>query len=378
MKILYLDCSSGVSGNMFLGAFLSAGLSFEHFKKEIKKLNLSGYSFVLKKKKNGLYFNVKVTHKQPARNLSDIEQIIKKSQLDKDIKKISIGIFMKLAQAEAKVHGEPISHVHFHELGAVDTIIDIVGFAIGLKYFDIKEIFCSPLNVGSGWVMTSHGKLPIPAPATAELLKGIPIYDSGIKKELVTPTGAAIVATLVKRFVPLPRLKVETLGYGAGSYPLKEQPNLLRIYIGEKELQTEKDAILMLEANLDDMEPKRYDLAIAHLMKAGALDAYFESIRMKKQRNAVKLTVLAEPFKKDRLLEAIYQQTTTLGVRTYLVEREKLFRSFKKTKHGRVKIGKLEGKIKTISFEPDDYRKLLKKYRMPVSKVKNVISDTLR
>jgi len=243
-----------------------------------------------------------------------------------------------------------------------------------LDFFGIREVYCSPLNVGSGRMKTKHGLLPIPAPATAELLKGIPVCDSGIKKELVTPTGAAIVASLVKRFGPLPRLKVISIGVGAGSYNLKELPDILRIYIGEKELQTERDAILQIETNIDDLNPKYYDLAIAKLMKAGAREAYLQPIRMKKKRNAIQMVILCEPEKKDKILSALFTYTTTLGARIFLVEREKLKRKILRTKYGRVKLGVLENKIKTIAPEPDDYAMLLKKYKVPVSKVPKALT----
>jgi len=365
MKILYLDCSSGVSGNMLIGGLLNAGMDVEYLKKEIKKLHLSGYSFAFRKKLGGIYFNISLTKKQSVRKLSDIRQLINKSRLSPRIKRRSLATFAKLAEAESKVHGVPLNQVHFHELGAVDTIIDIVGCAIGLEYFGIAEVFSSPLNVGSGWIKTRHGLLPIPAPATAELLVGIPIYDSGIKKELVTPTGAAIVATLVKRFGPLPRLRVSSIGAGAGSYKLKEQPNLLRIYIGEKEFQAERDAILQIETNIDDMDPRYYDLAVAKLMKAGALDAYLLPLRMKKRRSAVQLIVLCMPDKKEEILEALFTYTTSLGTRIFLVEREKLKRKSFKTRYGRIKLGVLEGKPKSIALEPDDYSLLLKKHKFP-------------
>lgn len=354
---------------MLIGALLNSGMDVEHLNKEINKLNLSGYSFVFRKKLGGVYFDIDLTKKQSIRNLSDIRQLINKSRLSPRIKRWSLAIFTKLAEAESKVHGVPLNQIHFHELGAVDTIIDIVGFAIGLEYFGIGEIYCSPLNVGSGKVKTKHGLLPIPAPATAELLKGAPIYDSGIKKELVTPTGAAIVATLVKRFGPLPRLRVTSIGSGAGSYKLKEQPNLLRIYIGEKEIQTKRDAILQIETNIDDMNPRYYDLAIAKLMKAGALDAYIQPIRMKKRRNAIQLVILCEPEKKDRILEVLFTFTTTLGSKVFLVEREKLKRKLVKTRYGRVKLGLLEDKVKTLALESDDYLKLSKKHKPPISRI---------
>lgn len=371
MNILYLDCSSGISGNMLLGALINAGMPFSHLQKELKKLRISHLvprtSKVKRHSISATYFNTPEKDERSERQLSEILSLIKKSRLSPPVKKLSSDIFNRLGEAESKVHGVPLKKVHFHEVGALDSIVDIVGFAIAYDHFKIKEVFCSPLNVGSGRVKCRHGWLPVPAPATSLLLKGIPIYDSGIKKELVTPTGAAIVKTIVKRFGPLPRIKVEKTGFGAGSYDLKEQPNILRIFIGEKEIQTEKDAVLMIEANIDDLDPKLYDRAIAGLMKSGALDAYIQPIRMKKGRNAIQLVALCAPDKKDQVAKTIFDRTTTLGIRAYLVEREKLDRVIKKTKYGRIKLGSLEGKIKTLSLEPDDY--MLKKFKPPLSKI---------
>ena len=371
MNILYLDCPSGISGNMFLGALIDAGLPYKYLKGELKKLRISHLtSHISKVKKQGIkgiYFEIRTKGPQKHRSLKDIKKIINQSKLKAQIKKNAVSIFKRLAEAESRAHGIPVNQVHFHEVGAIDAIIDIVGCAIGLEYFDIKEVYCSPLNLGSGTVKTAHGRLPIPAPATLKLLEGIPVYDSGTKKELVTPTGAAIVSTLVKSFGPLPRIKVKQVGFGAGSYNLKEQPNLLRIIIGEKEIQAERDAILQIEANIDDMNPKFYDQAIAKLMKTGALDAYLLPLRMKKKRSAIQLVVLCEPEKKAEVLEALFSYTTTFGARVFLVEREKLKRKYFKTKYGRIKVGKLENKIKTLALEPDDY--LIKKQKPPVRQI---------
>ena len=242
-----------------------------------------------------------------------------------------------------------------------------MGAVIGLEYLGIEEIYSSPINTGSGKVKTTHGLLPVPAPATLEILKGVPIYDSGIKKELTTPTGASIIKTLAKGFGPLPRIKVSTIGIGAGSHDLLEQPNILRVIIGEKEIQAEHDAILQIEANIDDMNPKFYDRAITNIMKAGALDAYITPIRMKKQRNAVQLVALCKPEDKEKVLDSIFTETTSFGIRVFLVEREKLKKQIVKTKYGRIKFGKLGEKIKTMAIEPDDYIRL--KNKVPVRKI---------
>lgn len=378
MKTAFFDCQSGIAGNMVLGALIDAGLPIAYLKKELIKLPITHYSLLvtpLSSPTKATKLEVLLNGHDHHRNLKDILTIIEKSELKPGIKKHSSKIFKRLAAAEAKVHGIPINKVHFHEVGATDAIIDIVGTAIGLDYFGIEEVVCSPINVGSGTIKHSHGILPIPSPAAAELLKGIPIYDSGIKKELATPTGSAIISTLAKDFGPLPRIRVENVGSGAGGYSLKVQPNFLRIIIGEKEFETEKDAVLIIETNLDDMNPKFYDKAIANIMKTGALDAYIEPIRMKKQRNAVKLTVICQVGLKDKILEKLYSETTSLGARVFLVQRDKLSKSFRtlKTKYGKVKIktGKLGNKTMTIAPEYEDYKRLAIKHRVPISEIYN-------
>jgi len=244
MNIVYLDCFSGISGNMMIGALLDAGMPMEYLEAELKKISLSSYKLINKEvTKKGIrarYFNVEVRRWfQPSRNFSDISNMIEKSLLSDEVKQCSLAIFSRLAIAEAKVHGVPVEKIHFHEVGAVDSIIDIVGTAIGLEYLGIKEIYASALHVGSGYVKCSHGKMPVPAPATAELLIGIPTYAENIKKELVTPTGAAIVATLVKSFGSTPsNFKSQKICYGAGSRDL-EIPNVLRLYLGEKDDSTD-------------------------------------------------------------------------------------------------------------------------------------------
>jgi uncharacterized protein (TIGR00299 family) protein len=335
MRIAYFDCPTGISGNMILGALIDAGLDKDYLRKELLKLQTSNFKppnkaqiKILKTKKHGLvgtHFNVNVKKNDLHRTLSDILRIIKRSKLSAKVKKLSSKIFRRLAEAEAKVHGIPVNKVHFHEVGAVDAIIDIVGACIGLEKLGIEKTYCSPLPNGKGKIVHAHGLLPNPAPAAAELLKGVPTFGAGIKGELVTPTGAAIISTLVESFSDIPKLEVEQIGYGAGSIDLPI-PNLLRVFIGEAELPAEHDAILQIETNIDDMDPKHYDRAIASLMKAGALDASVQPIRMKKQRAAVKLEVLCKPEDKDKILDTIFTETTTIGTRICLVKREKLRR----------------------------------------------------
>jgi len=350
MKIAYFDAPTGLSGNMILGALLDAGLDQGHLTRELNKLRIAHYALRITKTKKlhlaGTSFNVEVAERDRQRNLADILAIINKSNLSRNVKARSAMIFRRLAAAEAKVHGTTVNQVHFHEVGAVDAIIDIVGACIGLEKLEIEKIFCSPLPNGQGRIVHAHGILPNPAPATAELLKGVPTYAAGIKGELVTPTGAAIITTLADGFGDPPRLEVAAIGYGAGSIELP-LPNLLRVFIGEARIPAEHDAILEIKANIDDMDPKLYDRAIAKLMKAGALDASVQPIRMKKGRNAVVLEVLCKPGDRDKMIEAVFSETTTIGVRVYLTAREKLSRVIR----GGHKISSLGTEIKRIKPE---------------------------
>jgi hypothetical protein len=390
MKIAYFDCPSGISGNMILGALLDTGLDKDYLNQELLKI-LNPKSEIrnefqiriTKVKKHGIsgtHVEVKPKKEKTFRNLEDILGIINKSRLSKQVKFLGSRIFKRLAEAEAKVHGIPVNKVHFHEVGAVDAIIDIVGACIGIEKLGIEKIYCSPLPSGKGKIVHAHGLLPNPSPAAAELLKGVPTYSAGIKGELVTPTGAAIITTLADSFGDLPRMKVESIGYGAGTMNLPI-PNLLRIFIGEAEIPAERDAVLQIETNIDDMDPKHFPQVIARLMKAGALDAYVQPILMKKKRQGFNLVVLCAPEKRDEILDELFTRTTTFGARVYVVPREKLPRKFIKikTRYGkaRTKLGLLGGRVKTIAPEYEDYKLIAKKHRIPIQKVYREIRTSL-
>jgi hypothetical protein len=325
--------------------------------------------------------DVKVKRDRLPRRLKDILSMIIKSKLSPEVKELSSRIFKRLARAEARVHGVPIDRVHFHEVGAVDAIVDIVGTAIGLEKLGIERAFCSPIPHGQGRIEHAHGILPIPAPATAELLKGVPIYREKVKGELVTPTGAAIITTIASSFTDPPRIGLEAVGYGAGSRIYPSLPNMLRVYIGESLVPSARDAILKIEANIDDMGPQHYDRVIAGLMKAGALDAYTIPVTMKKRRKAINLVVLCQPEKRDKIITRIFDLTTTFGVRVYLVSREKLSRkSVKvKTKYGkaRVKLGFLGQKLMTVAPEYEDYKRIASKHHIPIQKAYKEITKSL-
>ena len=375
MKIAYFDCPSGIAGNMILGALIDAGLDPLYLKKELQILDIRNWKLVISKiKKDGIaatYFNVNISKQDKHRNLAEIISIIKNNSLSKPVKDLSIKIFKRLAAAEAKVHGLPINKVHFHEVGAVDAIIDIVGACIGFEKLRIDKLFCAPLPHGQGTIKHAHGLLPNPAPATVELLKGVPTYGTDIAAELVTPTGAAIISTLATSFGLMPRQKTEIIGYGAGSLNLPI-PNLLRLYIGEAELPTERDAILQIETNIDDTDPEAFPKIIARLMKAGALDAFISPILMKKERQGISLTVLCEPQLRDQILDTLFSLTTTFGARVFLVSREKLSRRIIKVKtklgKAKVKLGFLGDKLKTVAPEYEDYKKLARKHHLPIQK----------
>ena len=367
MRIAYFDCFSGVAGDMIIGALLDAGLPFDELKREISKIDISGYNLTENKvKKNHLAatkFSVELKEKQPSRSPKQIRAIISDSGLDDDIKRKAIGIFNRLEEAEAKAHGEPVEKVHFHEVGAVDAIIDICGAVIGLKLMGIERVHSSPLSLGRGTIGTEHGKMPVPAPATAELIKGIPTVMTGIEAELTTPTGAAVLAETAEFSTP-PQFITEKIGYGAGSRDLPELPNLLRVMIGEVSTELDADSITVLETNLDRATPETLGGLMDNLFSAGALDAYFTPVLMKKNRPGHLLTVLCDNDQKDKLGRIIFERGMTLGMRVRTVSRMKLKRKTVQvdTSGGRVsvKVADLDGRS-LIFPEYDDMAAAMRK-----------------
>ena len=381
MKIAYFDCFSGISGDMIIGALIDLGLDVNFLEKELKKLRLNKYKIEAKKIiKNGIaatkFDVIENKHNHEERYLKEINQMIENSKFDDEIKNKIKKIFHRIATAEAKIHNKPIDKIHFHEIGAIDTIIDAAGSVIGLKKLGIERIHCSKLNVGTGFVEFSHGKFPIPAPATAEILKDTPVYHNNVEAELVTPTGAAIITTLALKFGEMPSMKVEKIGYGAGTKDL-EHPNVLRVFLGELNKE-DNEIINIIETNIDNMNPEIYPYVIDKLMEDGALDAYLTNIMMKKGRPAIKLTVLAEVEDTDQLCDIIFDETTTLGVRIYPAAKKKLDREVKtiKTEYGdvRVKISKLNNEVKNIMPEYEDCVKIAKNKKIPLKKIYKEIS----
>ncbi len=360
----YFDCYSGIAGDMVIGAMLDAGLPLAHLKRELGKLKLHGYSLSQKIEHRGMIggvnFQVNIKHGHHHHHVSfkEIRGLIKSSKLNNNVKKISLCIFETLAKAEAHVHRRTVDSVHFHEVGAVDSIVDIVGSAIGFDYFNLDAIYSSPLPVARGFVRCEHGCIPIPAPATLEILKGVPLVKAPVKAELVTPTGAAILKTMVKEFCEPAYMTVKKTGYGLGDKDFAEVPNALRFIIAEGE------KMVVIEANIDDMNPQIYDYLIERLMENGAADVTIRPVLMKKHRPGQMVQVLARDSLKDKLIKIILSETTSIGTRYYYVSRQILDREIKsvKTKFGtvRVKISRLGNDILNVSPEYEDCKKLAK------------------
>jgi uncharacterized protein (TIGR00299 family) protein len=376
MKTAYFDCFSGISGDMVLGALVDLGLPVEKLKSELHKLNLFDYQIEAKKvAKQGIVstqIKVHVKEGKKERRLEDILSILDKSKLEEKVKERSRAIFTRLASTEAKIHGKDMQKIHFHELGGVDTIIDVVGAVAGMKYLGVEKVYSSPLPVGRGFVKCAHGILPVPAPATLELLKEVPVYGSNIEAELITPTGAAIIRNLAENFGQMPPMKIESIGYGAGQRDLPI-PNLLRVSLGVLKNAYQEDAVSLIQTNIDDMNPELYEHIVDRLFHEGALDVFLTPIQMKRTRPATMLSVLADEEKMEKMLEIIFDETTTLGVRISKIKRKKLNRENRKvsTKYGKieVKIGKHDGAIKNISPGYEECRKIATRLNIPLKKV---------
>ena len=375
MRIAYFDCFAGISGDMTLGALLDAGVDETAFRGELGKLQDIKFDLKISKVvKNGIQatdVRVITGHEHHHRKLADISDIIGSSTLSETVKSQAIDIFRRLAEAEAAVHGTSADEVHFHEVGAVDAIVDIVGAAVGIELLGIEKVFASPLPMGHGFVEAAHGKIPLPAPATIELLKGISVYNAGIEGELVTPTGAAIIRTLSSDFGDMPPICIQSIGYGAGKseFPF---PNVLRIMVGDSAPDAAA-GVSIVETNIDDMNPELYDSVFERLFKTGALDVYLTPIYMKKNRPATLLSVICPVEKTDEIVRAVLEETTTFGVRISTAGRRCLERKWEtvSTKYGdiRMKIGLLDGKPITTSPEYEDCKKAAEIHAVPVRQV---------
>jgi uncharacterized protein (TIGR00299 family) protein len=396
MKVAYLDCFSGMSGDMTLGALVDMGLDFNLLQRDLAGLGLDEYELYEEKVvKNGIAgtkVHVLSLEGHVHRHLQDIKEIMDQSNLPVEVKEKSIQVFTRLAEAEARVHGTTVDQVHFHEVGAVDAIVDIVGSVIGFWRLGIEKVFASPVHTGKGFVKAAHGVMPVPAPATLELLRGVPVYARDIECELVTPTGAALLTSFCKDFGPMPEMKIERIGYGAGEKNLSI-PNLLRITFGE--LIEQGDSFqnshevdqelrvgnaLTIETNIDDMNPEFYDYLMEKLLKAGAMDVYIQNIQMKKNRPANILTVQIAPKDLEKIRRIIFEETTSIGLRVYPVTKYMLPYEIRnvETEYGlaRVKVAFLEGKVCTISPEYEDCRKLAQESEQSIKTIYDLVKQS--
>lgn len=378
-KIIYIDCFSGISGDMMMGALLDLGIDVLFLKKELGKLGVSGYSLELKEIKAGSIrakkFDVKVTGEQPDRGFKDIRKIINESKLGDNVKKISMDIFRRIGEAEAVVHGCNINEVHFHEVGALDSIIDITGTAICLNKLKISSFHSSKIPLGKGFVSSSHGKLPVPAPATVEILKEVPVYGGNFDFEVTTPTGAAVIKTLSGEFGSIPCMKIEKIGYGAGNNKGREIPNILRLLKGDTDSDygLREETIIMLSANIDDSTPEIIGYLMEKLFKKGALDAWVEPIYMKKNRPAFKVNALCGEESEKDMANIMLLESTTLGVRREKIKRYSAERKLKTIRlpYGevRLKVGTLRGKKINVSPEFESCKKLAEKTGKPLKEI---------
>ena len=447
MRIAYLECFSGISGDMFLGALVDAGVPARLLEETVAALSVGAKLEISRVVRSGIsaskvdvwvdgekdmpreeywakqdvaralspakanhdhehvhghehshghshHENTEQSrakapapheheHAHPHRGLTDIRRIISATPISESAKNTAIRIFKALGAAEAKIHSVPVESIHFHEVGAADAIVDIVCAAVGVEALGVDEIVCSRLNVGGGTVKCAHGTFPVPAPATVELLKDLPVYSSGIDAELVTPTGAAIARTLATRFGAFPEMKIEKSAYGAGSRDFPGHPNVLRLVIGEAlpslASKTKSETVSVLEANLDDLNPQVFGYVMDRLLEEGALDVFGMPVQMKKNRPGTRLTVLCKPEDAEKLAQLIFSETTTLGVRRREESRQTLARRWEsvRTEWGevRIKIASMNGTVTNYAPEYEDCRRIAAEHHVPL---KTVIQEAAR
>lgn len=375
MTICYVDAFSGLAGDMLVGALADAGADREEISRVLNTLAPSATIEWDRVKRRGMAaekFRVRVEEPQKHRHLSGILKMIDGTDMPAEVKANASRVFQKLGEAEAVAHAIPIEKVHFHEVGAIDSICDIVGACLGFQQLGVDRIYCSPVNVGSGTVDTEHGVLPVPAPATARLLENKPIYSRGPALELTTPTGAAILSTLAEDFGSMPAMRIRTTGYGAGDRDFTEHANVVRVMIGEASGARETTTVSVIEANIDDASPQVIAWAAEKLLDAGALDALVLPAQMKKGRPGVVLQVIAAPEKREDLVAILFRETTTLGVRFYSAERRVQAREWREvtTTHGNVRV-----KIGENGFAPEyeDARRIASESGVPL---KDILAET--
>lgn len=387
MKTLYFDCFAGASGDMILGALVGVGVDPQLLMEQLAFLGVSGYEInfetVDRSGISATHARVRTAHEHAHRHLGDILKIIYESRLSAEVKDRAARVFSRLAEAEAHVHNVAVERIHFHEVGALDAIIDVVGACIGFELLKIERFACSQLHVGSGMVEMAHGRFPVPPPAVAELLKDAPVYSSDIVGELVTPTGAAIITTVCREFGRLPQMRIERTGYGAGTREYQNFPNALRLMIGddaEAAESTGDERLLIIETNIDDMSPQIYGHVLEEALKRGALDCYLTPVQMKKNRPGTLISILCRMEERDALCELLLTETTTLGVRFYEVMRRALERRMVKveTEFGviDVKVASLDGRRVKEMPEYEQCRAAAEKANVPLQVVERAARDS--
>jgi uncharacterized protein (TIGR00299 family) protein len=395
MRIAYFDCPSGAAGDMIMGALVDAGVPFEALRDELAKLHLPGWSLERREVMKGVFRATKVDvhvhdhdhaddtaghshahghdrHEHPDRNLHSILDLIAASDLPAAVKANASRIFTRLGEAEARVHGTTVDHVHFHDVGAVDAIVDVTGACVGLHLLGVDQVHCSALPLGGGFVTGAHGRIPIPGPGTAELLKGFPVVDTGVRRELVTPTGAAILTTLARAAGAMPAMTVEAVGYGAGNMEL-DAPNVIRLFLGRAASSGGRETIMQVETTVDDMSPQLWEVVIERLFETGALDVYLTPVTMKKSRPGTVLTALCAPDRVTELSRVLFEESPTIGVRWTAYQRERLDREMVTltTIYGAIpfKVSRLDGRVVTVTPEFDEVRRIARAKGLPVREV---------
>jgi pyridinium-3,5-bisthiocarboxylic acid mononucleotide nickel chelatase len=389
MRTLYFDCFAGASGDMILGALVGVGVDPQALTEQLALLNVAGYEVTFETvDRSGIsatHARVRTGHEHAHRHLSDILKIIYDSGLSPEVKDRAARIFSRLAEAEARVHNVAIERIHFHEVGALDAIIDVVGACIGFELLKIERFACSQLHVGSGMVEMAHGRFPVPPPAVAELLKDAPIYSTDIVGELITPTGAAIITTVCREFGRLPLMKMERTGYGAGTRTYQNFPNALRLILGDDAAAAGVEArdderLVVIETNIDDMSPQIHGYVLEEALKRGALDCYLTPVQMKKNRPGTLISILCRTAERDAMCELLLTETTTLGVRFYEVERRALERRMVKveTEFGAidVKVASLDGRIIKEMPEYEQCRAAAERAKVPLHRVERAARES--
>ena len=396
MKLAYFDCPSGAAGDMILGAVVDAGVPFETLERELTGLGLAGYrlecSEVMKAGFRATKVHVHLDgyeegpgyfrrlpdpeghehHPAGHRGLAEILDILERSRLTPKVRDMASRVFQRLAEAEARVHGTTPARVQFHDVGAIDAIVDVAGSCLGLHLLGVDAVHFGALPVGGGFVQGPHGRIPVPGPATAELLKGFPTIDTGVRRELVTPTGAAVLTTLAAGAGAMPAMHVRAVGYGAGTMDL-DTPNVLRLFVGETAVAAPTETILQVETTVDDMSPQLYEPLLERLLEAGALDVFLTPVIMKRSRPGVVLTALCEPARVADLSRVLFEESSTIGVRWTAYQRERLDREIVRlaTAYGPVgfKVSRLEGRVITVTPEFEDVRRIARDKGLAVREV---------